>query len=341
MGAIATRLMIPKNALTQAENPAAKFSLLQQVRRTARAKGYSRRTEEAYVSWIRRFVLFHARRHPQTMGDAEIREFVTHLAVERNVAHATQNQALAALLFLFKQVLRKPIGFVEGILHAKDSRKLPIVLSVEEVRRIVELLEGPPRLCALLMYGSGLRVMETVSLRVKDVDFDRGEIVVRSGKGNKDRRVPLPASIAPALREQIVKVERQLARDIRAGYRGAALPGSLGLKYPNADLQLAWQWVFPAARVYTEPKSGLRRRHHSHATALQRSLTAAVMKAGITKRATCHSLRHSFATHLLEGGTDIRTIQELMGHSDLRTTMIYTHVLNRGAMGVKSPADNL
>ena len=299
------------------------------------------RTEKTYVGWIRRFILFHSRRHPISMGDAEIREFITHLAVNDRVAPATQNQALAAILFLFKQVLRMQIGFVEGIVHSKTSRRLPVVLAPDEVRRILERLAGTPRLCAVLMYGSGLRVHEAVSLRVKDVDFTRSEITVRAGKGNKDRRVPLPQSVAGALRKQILGVEKQFALDLRAGVRGAALPGALSTKYPNADRELAWQYVFPAQRVYKEPRAGVRRRHHYHQSAVQRAVAIAVRAAGLTKPATCHSLRHSFATHLLENGTDIRTIQELLGHTDLRTTMIYTHVLNRGAMGVKSPADRL
>jgi integron integrase len=248
---------------------------------------------------------------------------------------------LAAILFLFNRVLRRQVGFVEGIVHSKPSRKLPVVLAPVEVRRILERMTGASRLCAVLMYGSGLRVLEVVSLRVKDVDFIRGEITVRAGKGDKDRRVPLPESVAPALRQQVQKVEKQFARDLGAGLSGAALPGALSTKYPTADRELAWQYVFPAQRIYTEAKSGVRRRHHYHQSAVQRAFATAVRAARITKRATCHSLRHSFATHLLEARTDIRTIQELLGHSDLRTTMIYTHVLNRGAMGVKSPADRL
>ena len=276
-----------------------------------------------------------------TMGAEEIRDFVTHLAVDRGVAAATQNQALAAVLFLFNQVLRKQVGYVDEIVRAKVPRKLPVVLTPEEVRQILGRLEGIQRLCALLMYGSGLRVIETVSLRVKDIDFGRNEITVRAGKGGKDRRVPLPCAVEPGLWAQFARVERQFGLDLRAGLRGAALPAALVVKYPNADRELGWQYVFPAKRIYVEAKSGIRRRHHYHETALQRAFTTAVREARILKRATCHSLRHSFATHLLETGTDIRTIQELLGHTDLRTTMIYTHVLNRGALGVRSPADRL
>ena len=332
---------IPMAHLSKGDDQPAKFRLLQQVRHAVRTRGYSVRTEKAYVDWARRFILFHSCRHPVTMGDAEIREFLTHLAVNDRVAPATQNQALAAILFLFKQVLRKPIGFVEGIVRSKTSRKLPVVLSQAEVTRILEKLAGTSRLCAILMYGSGLRVLETVSLRVKDLDFVRAEITVRAGKGDKDRRVPLPQSVIGALQKQLRKVEKQFALDLRAGLRGAALPGALSTKYPNADRELTWQYIFPAQRVYTEAKTGVRRRHHYHESAVQRAFATAVREARVTKRATCHSLRHSFATHLLENGTDIRTIQELLGHTDLRTTMIYTHVLNRGAMGVRSPADRL
>ena len=332
---------IPLAHLVARDDQPAKFRLLQQVRHAVRTRGYSVRTEKTYVHWIRRFILFHSRRHPITMGDAEIREFITHLAVDRRVAPATQNQALAAVLFLFNQVLRKQIGYVEGIVRSKTTRKLPVVLAPDEVRKILEHLTGTRRLCALLMYGSGLRVLEAVSLRVKDVDFARTEIIVRAGKGDKDRRVPLPESIAPALRKQILRVEKQFALDLRAGLRGAALPGALSTKYPNADKQLEWQYVFPAQRVYTEATTRIRRRHHCHESNIQRAFAIAVRAARVRKRATCHSLRHSFATHLLESGTDIRTIQELLGHTELRTTMIYTHVLNRGAMGVKSPADQL
>ncbi len=335
------RATIPMSHLTGHNEPQAKFRLLQQVRRAVRTRGYSVRTEKTYVDWVRRFVLFHSRRHPITMGDAEIREYLTHLAVDRQVAPATRNQALAAILFLFHRVLRKRVGYVEEIVHSKASRKLPVVLAPDEVRRILDRLRGPSRLCAVLMYGSGLRVLEAASLRVKDVDFARSEIIVRAGKGDKDRRVPLPESAAPALRQQIQKVEKQFAHDLAGGLRGAALPGALSTKYLTADRHLAWQYVFPAQRIYTEPKTGVRRRHHYHQSAIQRAFATAVREARITKRATCHSLRHSFATHLLEGGTDIRTIQELLGHTDLRTTMIYTHVLNRGAMGVTSPADRL
>lgn len=263
------------------------------------------------------------------------------IATVRHVSAATQNQALHALLFLYRNVLGQAVGISGGITRAKRGRRLPVVLSAAEVRTVLSELRGVARLCATLMYGSGLRVSECVSLRVKDVDFDRGEIVVRSGKGDKDRRVPLPRVLVPALRAHLERVRRQFERDLRSGMGGAALPDALSRKIPGGDRDWPWQWTFPATRSYIENDTAVRRRHHLHDTAVQRAFTSAVRSSGLAKRATCHSLRHSFATHLLESGADIRTIQELLGHSNLRTTMIYTHVLNRGSLGVQSPADRL
>lgn len=314
---------------------------MERLRHRLRTRRYSPRTEQAYCDWVRRFVLYHERRHPIEMGEPEIAAFLTHLASDRGVSAATQNQALQAILFLYRHVLVKPIGLVDGVERAKRGRRLPVVLSVSEVRAILSELRNVPRLCAALMYGSGLRVLECVSLRVKDLDFDRSEITVRCAKGNKDRRVPLPHTVVPALRSHLRQVEAGFRRDLADGLRGAPLPGALGVKLPMADLDWGWQYVFPASRPYQEPGTGIKRRHHLHETVVQRALTAAVRASGISKRATCHSLRHSFATHLLESGSDIRTIQELLGHSDVRTTMIYTHVLNRGGMGVRSPFDAL
>ena len=315
--------------------------MLERVRHRLRTRGYSSRTESAYVDWIRRFVIFHDRRHPSQMGEREIAAFLGHLAVERCVSSSTQNQALSAILFLYRHVLGQPIGYVAGVVRAKDRRRLPVVLSETEIRAVLAHLRGVSLLCATLLYGSGLRLTECLSLRIKDIDFDRSEIMVRGGKGRKDRRVPLPMVVLPDLRQHLRRVREQFQRDLRAGLRGAALPDALGRKFPNADIDWSWQWVFPAGRSYVEAGTEIRRRHHLHDTALQRAFTTAVHAAGLTKRATCHSLRHSFATHLLEGGADIRTIQELLGHTDLRTTMIYTHVLNRGGLGVRSPADRL
>jgi integron integrase len=315
--------------------------LLERLRHRLRTKHYSPRTERAYCQWVRRYVLYHERRHPATMGDAEIAAFLSHLATDRNVSASTQNQALQAILFLYRHVLNQPVGLLENIDRGKKARRLPVVLSVGEVRLVLEQMRGAQRLCAALMYGSGLRLLECMTLRIKDIDFDRREITVRSGKGGKDRRVPLPETVIPALQRQIELVRRQFEIDLKRGWTGAALPDALASKFPGAERDWRWQWIFPASRPYRDPGSGKLRRHHLHESGIQRALAAAVRIAGIPKRATCHSLRHSFATHLLETGSDVRTIQELLGHTDLRTTMIYTHVLNRGGMGVRSPMDRL
>ncbi len=306
-----------------------------------RASRYSRRTEQAYVDWIRRYVLFHDRKHPRNMGEAEVAAFLTNLAVAQNVSASTQNQALHALLFLYRHVLRMPMVVAGDIVAARRGRRLPVVLSVREVKSILVQMHGVPRLCATLMYGSGLRLSECVSIRVKDIDFDRAEITVRSGKGDKDRRVPLPRLVVPALRTHLERRQRVFSADLRQGVSGSKLPDALSRKIPSAERDWRWQYVFAAGRTYIESDTGLRRRHHLHETVLQRQFANAVRASGINKRASCHTLRHSFATHLLEGGSDIRTIQELLGHSDVRTTMIYTHVLNKGGLGVQSPADRL
>ena len=332
---------IPVSHLATTSDPARRFRLLERVRRGLRVRHYSRRTEIAYCAWVRRFVLFHDRRHPSLMGEHEISVFLNHLATEGRVSASTQNQALHALLFLYRHILGQDMGLIPGLTPAKRGRRLPVVLSVSEVRSILSRMRGVARLCASLMYGSGLRLSECTQLRVKDVDFDRGEIMVRAGKGDKDRRVPLPKLASPALKVQMERVQKQFERDLRSGVMGAALPDALERKMPNAGRDWSWQYVFPAARVYVERETGKRRRHHIHDSAIQRAVAEAVRSSGIAKRATCHSLRHSFATHLLESGSDIRTIQELLGHSSLQTTMIYTHVLNRGGLGVQSPADRL
>jgi integron integrase len=332
---------VPLSHLTGAPDASRRFRLLEQVRRALRVKHYSPRTQVSYCGWVRRFVLFNDRRHPSSMGEQEISVFLNHLATEGHVSAATQNQALHALLFLYRHVLGRDMGLIPGITAAKRGRRLPVVLSVGEVRSILTRMRGVPRLCASLMYGSGLRLSECTQLRVKDIDFDRGEITVRAGKGDKDRRVPLPKLASPALRVQLERMQKQFERDLRSGVMGAALPGALDRKLQNADREWSWQYVFPATRTYLERETGKRRRHHIHESAIQRAVGEAVRASGIAKRATCHSLRHSFATHLLENGSDIRTIQELLGHSSLQTTMIYTHVLNRGGLGVQSPADRL
>ena len=310
------------------------------VRRRLRERRYSARTETAYVFWIRRFVVENGRRHPSDLGEADVARFLSALALEDQVASSTQNQALAALVFLYAHVVGRPLARVEGIAPATRPRRLPVVLSQREIRGILRHLEQPYRLCVELMYGSGLRVSECARLRVKDVDLDRRELVVREGKGGKDRRTPLAASAVRPLSEQIERQRRRFAADARAGVGTTGLSEALLRKFPNVDRDWRWQYVFAASRTFRTP-DGRRWRHHLHETALQRAMRAAVRASGISKRATCHSLRHSFATHLLEAGTDIRTVQELLGHADLQTTMQYTHVLNRGGLGVRSPADAL
>lgn len=332
-------LLIPESHLTPTPDPGKRFRLLERLRARLRTRHYSRRTETVYVDWVRRFVLFHGRRHPRTMGEREIAAYLTHLANVKKVSASTQNQALAALLFLYRHVLSADVGFVHGVVRAKRPTRLPVVLSQSEVRSVLRELRGVPRLCALLMYGAGLRVTETVSLRVKDLDFERHEILVRGGKGDKDRRVPLPRIAVLGLRRHLDRESARHSWDVRRNVR-TVLPNALATKLPEAERAWSWRFVFSAARVH-RTEEGTLYRHHLDASAVQRAVAAAVRSSRITKRVTCHALRHSFATHLLESGTDIRNIQELLGHTDLRTTMIYTHVLNRGALGVGSPADKL
>lgn len=310
------------------------------VRRRLRERRYSARTESAYIFWIRRFIRANDRRHPSELGEPDVARFLSSLALRDQVAASTQNQALAALVFLYAHVVRRPLARVDGVVPAQRPRRLPVVLSQREIRAILSHLEHPYRLCAELMYGSGLRVSECVGLRVKDVDLDRRELVVREGKGGKDRRAPLAQSAVRPLAEQIERERRRFAVDARAGVGTTGLSEAMLRKFPGADRDWRWQYVFAASRTF-RGAGGQRQRHHLHETAVQRAMRAAVSAAGIAKRATCHSLRHSFATHLLEGGSDIRTVQELLGHSDLKTTMQYTHVLNRGGLGVRSPADAL
>jgi integron integrase len=313
--------------------------LLERVRLAIRARHYSRRTERAYVGWIRRYVVFHGKRHPDQMGAAEVTGYLSHLATAGRVSASTQNQAFAALLFLYRDVLGRELAGLAETPRAKRPQRLPLVLSREEVQRVLRGMKGVPWLMCALMYGAGLRLLECCRLRVKDVDFARHELTVHDGKGRKDRVSVLPDRLVPPLREHLERVERRFRADLEgeAGY--VALPDALARKYPNAPREWAWQWVFPAARIYTDEETGQRRRHHLHESVLQREFKAAVGRAGLTKPASCHTLRHSFATHLLESGYDIRTIQELLGHADVSTTMVYTHVLNRGGRGVRSPLD--
>lgn len=315
--------------------------LLNEVRNVIRLKHYSIRTEEAYVNIIRRFIIFHHKRHPKEMGVDEIRQYLSHMATDGNVAASTQNVALAALLFLYREVLRIDLPLVEGVERAKRPQRIPVVLTPEEVERILAHTTGTHQLMASLLYGAGLRLMECVRLRVKDVDFDYQQIIVRDGKGEKDRRTILPEPIIEPLRRHLAKVRLQHEEDVRVGCGSVYLPYALERKYPKAATEWIWQYVFPAAKLSVDPRTGERRRHHASEDGLQKAVKQAIKTSRIEKRASCHTLRHSFATHLLESGYDIRTIQELLGHSDISTTMIYTHVLNKGGWAVKSPLELL
>jgi len=303
-----------------------------------RLRRYSRRTEDVYLAWVKRYVDFHGRRHPKEMAEPEVSAFLSALAVDHHVAGGTQNQALAALVFLYRHVLGVPISLGRDVVHAKTSKRVPIVMTADEVWRVLDELDGPSRIAARLMYGSGLRLMECLTLRVKDLDFSANEITVVGGKGNKDRRTVLPAGLTEELALHLRRVKKMHQRDVRDGLAGVPMPTALAQKYPNAAREWGWQWVFPASRVYVDA-AGERRRHHLHETVVQRAVHDAVKDAGIAKRVSCHTFRHSFATHLLMAGYDIRTVQELLGHSHVRTTMIYTHVLNKGGYGVRSPLD--
>ena len=311
------------------------------MRKAIRTRHYSLRTEKAYIQWIKRFIFFHKKRHPLDMSEGEIAQFLSSLASENHVSASTQNQALNALLFLYRQVLEKPIGYINGVVRAKRPGRLPIVLTRQEVRAILGFLNGPEWLMAMLLYGAGLRLMECLRLRVQDIDFQSNQIVVRGGKGDKDRITMLPAAVQEPLRRHLEEVKTQYRQDLENGQGGVSLPNALGKKYPSAAKEWGWQFVFPASKLSTDPRSGLIRRHHLHETVLQKAVKDACRKAGLTKHAGCHTFRHSFATHLLEDGYDVRTVQELLGHRDVNTTMTYTHVLNRGGRGVYSPADRL
>lgn len=318
-----------------------KPKLLQALRANLRLRHFSPRTEEAYTSWVRRFVRFHGLRHPAEMGEAEVLAFLTHLSVVRRVGPATQAQALAALLFLYKEVLGRPLDQAGMIPRARAPVRLPVVLTPPEVQRVLAALRGTMRLVGILLYGSGMRLLECLTLRIKDVDLDRGELRLRRGKGGKDRVTVLPRAARGPLGEHLERVRADYSRDLADGAGWVELPDALSRKYPAAGRSWPWQWVFPATRRYVDRTTGQVRRHHLHESAVQRAMAEAVRESGIGKRATCHTLRHSFATHLLEAGYDIRTVQELLGHRDVSTTMIYTHVLNRGGRGVESPADRL
>ena len=315
--------------------------LLDRVRDAVRTRHYSRRTEEAYVHWIRRYIIFHKKAHPSTMGAPEISAFLTWLAVQQHVSASTQNQALSALLFLYKAVLTVEIGAVPPVVRARTPERLPVVLSREEIGAILKQVTGTMRLIVMLLYGTGVRIEECVDLRVKDLDFDRHQIVVRQGKGRKDRVTMLPSAAREALTGHLADVRRIHEADLARGFGRVVLPFALDRKFPNASTEWRWQFVFPAARICRDPRFGPPSRYHLHESVVQKAMARATRRAGITKRVSPHVMRHSFATHLLEDGYDIRTVQELLGHRDIRTTMIYLHVMNRGALGVKSPMDRL
>ena len=315
--------------------------LMDQVSDVMRLKHYAFRTEQTYVSWIKRFIFFHDKKHPREMGQPEVEAFLTWLAVEKHVSKSTQNQAFNALIFLYREVLKKPLeGRINSVRSFKKQR-LPIVMSKEETQRVLSGMSGTTQLMAKLLYGGGLRLMECIRLRIKDIDFKINEIRVHSGKGDKDRLVPLPESIKPALKIHLERVKLIHENDLSKGYGEAYLPNVLGRKYSKAGKEWGWQYVFPSSKLSQDPRKNVIRRHHMDPSTLDRAIKRAVKLAGITKHITSHTFRHSFATHLLQTGTDIRTIQSLLGHNDLSTTMIYTHVLRQGGQGVKSPLDSL
>lgn len=313
--------------------------LLDEVRGALRARHYSPRTEEAYVHWIRRFIVFHDRRHPRELAAGDVARFVTWLAVEQHVSASTQNQALSGILFLYRHVLQQALGDVVVQPRARMPTRVPVVLTPHEVRAVLAALDGVPQIVAMLLYGAGLRLQEALALRVKDLDFERREITVRRGKGQKDRRVMLPEAVRARLERHLVHVREQHRADLAAGCGRVMLPDALARKFPNAPTEWGWQFAFPAGRVCRDERFGPPSRYHVHQSVIQKAVAAAARTAGLTKRVGCHTFRHSFATHLLESGSDIRTVQELLGHADVSTTMVYTHVLNRGGLGVRSPLD--
>jgi integron integrase len=314
--------------------------LLAQVSEALRLKHYSIHTEAAYLNWIKRFILFHHKRHPQEMGGPEIQAFLTHLAVNEHIAASTQNQALSALLFLYRAVLRQELDYPLDPVRAKKPQRLPTVLTKAETLKVIRHLSGDHQLMAKLLYGSGLRLMECLRLRVQDIDFQQHQLLVRAGKGDKDRLTMLPDSLILPLQAHLALVKTLHQDDLAEGYGAVYLPFALDRKYPNANREWVWQYVFPADKRSTDPRTGLIGRHHVDPSSLQKAVRRAAQAAGLSKRVSCHTFRHCFATHLLEAGYDIRTVQELLGHKDVKTTMIYTHVLNRGGLAVRSPLDS-
>lgn len=317
----------------------AEQKLLDQVRWVIRGKHYSIRTEKSYISWIKRFIYFHNKQHPRNLGKSHVMAFVNTMAARGHVAASTQNQALCAVLFLYREVLQNKLGWIDDIQWSKKPQRLPTVFTISEVQKVITMLDGQHALMISLLYGSGLRLMECLRLRIQDIDFGYRQIIIRNGKGQKDRVTILPEQLTETLKKQIEKVRIIHSQDLANGYGSVYLPEALHRKWPRASSEFRWQYLFPADRISTDPRSGIKRRHHRSKDFLQSSVKKAVQKAGIHKRGTCHTFRHSFATHLLEAGYDIRTVQELLGHKDVSTTMIYTHVLNSGGKGVKSPFD--
>lgn len=318
-----------------------KPKLLDQLREAIRSRHYSRRTETSYCNWVKRYIYFHDVRHPAEMAEPEVNAFLTHLAVKEKVSASTQNQALSALLFLYRHVIGREIGDLGEVIRARRPLRIPVVLTKDEIRKILAQIKGDKWLMACIMYGSGLRLMECLRLRIQDVDLQSSTLTVRDGKGNKDRVTMLPSSIKKPLLEHIKKIKKIHKNNVENGYGEVFMPYALARKYPNASREWRWQWVFPQEKLWRNEITRERGRHHVHESIIQRTVKDAVAKVGLTKRATCHTFRHSFATHLLEDGYDIRTVQELLGHKDIKTTMIYTHVLNKGPAGVRSPADML
>jgi len=333
--------MINRGGLSaQADNANKSPKLLDQMRESMRARHYRSRTEETYCQWVRRYILFHQKRHPLDMGEPEINAFLTHLAVKDKFSASTQNQALSAILYLYRHVIGRDVGDLGDVIRARKPKRLPVVMTRDEVKKVLDHLTDDKWLMASLLYGSGLRLMECLQLRVQDLDFAGRELLVRDGKGGKDRRTMLPQSLMPALKEHLIYVKKVHDKDLADGWGKVPLPNVLDRKYPNAPWDWRWQWVFPQENRWKNRTTGEEGRHHIHETILQRAVREAVYRAGVVKRAGCHTFRHCFATHLLEAGYDIRTIQELLGHKDVSTTMIYTHVLNKGGSGVKSPMDS-
>jgi integron integrase len=332
---------VPTKIWRMDSSPAKPAKLLDQLRARLRLHHYSLRTEQSYVDWVRRYILFHGKRHPKDLGAAEVTAFLTHLAVERSVAPSTQNQAKSAILFLYKQVLEVELPWLDEVVQARRQPRLPVVLTPGEARRLLAEMDGTPSLVASLLYGTGMRVLESLRLRVKDVEFERREIIVREGKGGKDRVTVLPENLVLPLQKQLQRVRAWHMQDQADGCAGVWLPDALETKYPNAGKSWGWQWVFASPTRATDPRSGKQRRHHILEDSVQKAVRLAAQRAGIAKPCSPHVLRHSFATHLLQNGYDIRTVQELLGHSDVSTTMIYTHVLNKGGKAVRSPLDAL